>query len=139
MRRKAIYIAGPYRGEDCWVVENNVRRAEEVALEIAVSTHQLPLCPHTMFRFFDGVANDQLWIELTQELLRRADAVVLLQGWWRSSGTMGEIKLAEERGIPVFDSLMERVDEELREDNGDLHIKYNELESRIGDLEDEVL
>lgn len=102
-RMKVAFVAGPYRGKTPWDVEQNVRRAECVAFEVA-RAGWMPLCPHTNTRFFDGTLDDDFWLLGTQELLRRCDAVVLVEGYEFSSGTLAEIKLAEFLGIPVYHS-----------------------------------
>jgi len=38
------------------------------------------------------------------EFLKRSDAVVLVPGWEKSTGTLKEIKIALELGIPVFEN-----------------------------------
>jgi len=101
---KIVYICGPFRAPTPWAVEQNVRRAEAIALEVA-ERGAMPLCPHTNTRFFNGLLSDQFWIEGTAELLRRCDAIFRLQGWFRSEGSKGETLLAAELGIPIFDYL----------------------------------
>lgn len=103
---KVVFIAGPFRGRNTWEVEQNVRRAEELALKVA-ELGATPLCPHTNTRFFDGLLNDRFWLAAAQELLRRSDAVMLVEGWEGSTGTQGEIELAKQERIPVFASLYE--------------------------------
>ena len=99
---RVVFIAGPFRGKTAWDVERNIRRAEEVAMRVA-ELGAMPLCPHTNTRFFDGTLTDDFWLEGTQDLLSRCDAVVLVKNWQLSSGTKTEISLAEYLGIPVFD------------------------------------
>ena len=53
MKLPVIYIAGPFRAINSWEVEQNIRHAEEVALEVWRSK-AVALCPHTMHRFFQG-------------------------------------------------------------------------------------
>ena len=101
MNRKVIYIAGPFRGETAWDVEQNIRRAEEAALYVAKCGH-VALCPHTMNRFFNGTLTDDYWIEATLELLQRCDAILLLDGWTNSEGARGEYAAARERNMPWF-------------------------------------
>lgn len=101
---KVVYIAGPFRAASRWGVEQNIRRAEEVALEVWLLGH-VALCPHTMNRFYEGAAPDELWLRGAVELLRRSDEVVLVQGWEHSGGTLAEIVDAYERGIPVYASV----------------------------------
>jgi hypothetical protein len=90
---KVIYVAGPFRGETPWQVEENIRIAERTGLRVAKAGH-IPLIPHTMYRFFDGSASDEFWLEGTQELLRRCDGIVMSVGWERSSGSKAELDLA---------------------------------------------
>ena len=102
---KVVYIAGPYRGANAWVIEQNIRRAESLALAVWRSG-AAALCPHTNTRFFQGAADDAVWLNGDLELLRRCDAVLLVEGWERSSGAQHERILAQELDLPVFDDLL---------------------------------
>lgn len=98
---RVAYIAGPFRAANHWEVEQNIRRAEALALDvwrlgIAV------ICPHTNTRFFDGAAPDALWLDGDLEILRRCDLVVATPDWERSKGATAEIAEAKERGLLVF-------------------------------------
>lgn len=102
---KVIYIAGPYRASHAWALEQNVRRAEAWALEVA-RAGGIPLCPHTLNRFFFGVpglSEEDFWIPGMLELLRRSDGVLLIPGWEASQGALGEKRQAEAWGIPVLE------------------------------------
>ncbi len=101
---KVVYIAGPFRGENSWLVEQNVRRAERLAMQVALRG-AMPLCPHTNTRFFNGTLPDEFWLDGTLELLRRCDAVSLVGGWEKSAGARGEVEEAKRLGIPVFKTL----------------------------------
>ena len=101
---KVVYIAGPYRARTPWLVELNIRRAEYMALTVA-RLGASPLCPHTNARFFQGVLPDSYWINATLELMRRSDAVMLVQGWQQSEGSRGEVNEAKRLGIPIFDGI----------------------------------
>lgn len=101
---KVVYIAGPFRGKNHWEVENNIRRAEALALDVwrlGVAV----ICPHTNTRFFDGAADDSIWLEGDKELLRRSDALMLTPDWEKSSGARAERQTAIDNHIPVFDTL----------------------------------
>lgn len=67
---KLIYLAGPFRATTGWGIEQNVRRAEVVALELWKMGVAV-LCPHANTRMFHGEAPDELWLEGTMEMLRR--------------------------------------------------------------------
>lgn len=113
---KVIYIAGPFRGPDAWIIHNNVFRAEYVANKIA-SMGAMPLCPHSIGAHFNGTHTAQFWIDGTLELMRRCDAVLVLEGWVNSEGTRGEIAEAYRLGLPVFkpgDGLVDEVNYALR-------------------------
>lgn len=108
-----VYVAGPYRADNAWEVERNIRRAEEVAFRVA-EAGAMPLCPHSMTRYFDGTLTDAHWLEGTMELLRRCDGVVMVRGWEESSGATKEKVHALTRGIPVrFESEIEQLIREL--------------------------
>jgi len=100
---KVIYIAGPYRAANAWEVERNIRAAEEVALRVA-EIGAVPLCPHSMTRFFHGTLTEDYWLEATQELLKLCDGVLLVDyaADIVSEGTRSEVNLAHRLSIPVF-------------------------------------
>ena len=98
---KVVYIAGPYRADTAWDIEQNTRRAEDAALYVA-HLGATPLCPHTMTRFMQGTLTDGYWLAATLELARRCDAILLVDGWERSEGSQGEKHGMEEIGRPVF-------------------------------------
>lgn len=104
MSIKVVYIAGPFRGPSAWDIEENIRRAERLALEVWRAGYAA-LCPHTNARFFQGAAPDEIWLAGDLELLRRCDAVLLTPDWQKSSGAHAEREEALRVGIPVFEAL----------------------------------
>lgn len=101
---KAIYVAGPFRASTHWGIVNNVRAAEVLALGVW-ALGAAAICPHLNTANFQGALPDEVWIDGTLEMLRRCDAVVLVPGWEKSSGTLGEIAEAKRRQMPVFTGL----------------------------------
>lgn len=99
--KKVVYIIGPYRSVTPWHVDQNVRKAEFSALVVA-QLGGIPLCDHSMYRFFDKICSDDFWLQGTSELLRRSDAVYVLNNYEDSVGSMAEVRLARELGLPVF-------------------------------------
>ncbi len=98
---KVVYIAGPFRGANSWEVENNIRRAEALALEVW-EMGAATICPHANTRFYQGVGPDARWLAGDLEILARCDAVMLTPDWLKSSGARGEVDAAHSLGIPVF-------------------------------------
>lgn len=116
-----IYVAGPYRAnstcmpghQDMWRVQCNIMRAMEVSLQLWQRGY-VPICPHAMNMFYTGAAPDALWLDGDLELIRRSDAVLLVDGWGSSTGTLAEILYAQQIQKPVFHTL-DDVDAQYRE------------------------
>jgi nucleoside 2-deoxyribosyltransferase len=101
---KIIYVAGPFFGQNAWEIEQNIRRAESLGLDVA-RAGAMPVIPHTNNRFFFGTLPEEFWRAGVMELLRRCDAVIFVPGWERSSGAVAERAEAERLGLPCFDSV----------------------------------
>src|SRR5436309_15845129 len=86
---KVVYVAGPFRGKSYWDQENNIRRAETLALD-AWRLGCAVICPHTNTRFFDGAVPDSVWLDGDLELLKRCDAVLMTPDWLKSTGASAE-------------------------------------------------
>lgn len=97
---KVVYVAGPFRGPNSWEIEQNIRRAEALSLEVW-RAGAAALCPHTNTRFFQGAAEDSVWLDGDLELLARCDAILMTPDWQRSSGARAEHDFAIGRNIPV--------------------------------------
>ena len=98
---KLIFVAGPYRAKTAWGIEQNVRRAEEIGLEVSRRGH-MPVIPHANTRFFQGEGSDEFWLLGTQLLLARCDAIIMIPGWQDSSGSIAEMELATSLGMHVY-------------------------------------
>ncbi len=100
---KLVYVAGKFRGPTAWDVAENVRRAEQAGLRVA-RAGAMPVIPHANTAHFDGQFNDAFWLEGTLEMLRRCDAIYVINqtDLATSKGTQGEHSEAVLMGIPVF-------------------------------------
>jgi hypothetical protein len=98
---RVFYIAAPFRASNAWEIEQNIRQAEEAALEIWRMGAAV-ICPHTNTRFFQGAAPDEVWLAGDLEILRRCDAIYMVGGWSNSSGAVKERDLAARLGMPIF-------------------------------------
>ncbi len=99
-----VFIAGPFRAATPWEQEQNIRRAETLALEVWREGH-VALCPHAMTRFYQDAAPDDVWLSGMRMLLARSDAVLTVDGWEESEGSRLEIDVAREHGLPVYHSI----------------------------------
>jgi hypothetical protein len=98
---KVMYIAGPYRAKTEFELVQNIREAERVAIRWWQKGWAV-ICPHKNTAHFGGLADDSIWLEGDKEILKRCDAMCVIKGWSKSSGTLAEIELAKELGIYTF-------------------------------------
>lgn len=106
-RMPVVYIAGPYRAATLAGIELNIQAARAIGLQ-AIRRGWSPIIPHCNCALLDQVdpsIGDEFWLASTMELMRRADAVLLVPGWKNSSGTQAEVREADRLTIPVFDSI----------------------------------
>lgn len=112
-----IYIAGPYRASTEYEVRQNIRRAEDRAVE-CWNLGFVPLCPHKnsaglggAVSSVTGLSDDKMFLDGGIELLKRCDALLLVdlpvEVIRASEGTMLEINTATARGISVCWDLSE--------------------------------
>jgi hypothetical protein len=106
-----ILIAGPYRsgtGDDPEKMRANLRALERAALPLYRAGH-IPMIGEWVALPLLRVAGstgigDALWDEIlypvANRLLTRCDAVLRLEG--ASSGADNDVRLARERGLPVY-------------------------------------
>lgn len=103
---KIIYVAGKFRAPNAWETELNIRKAEEVAIQIWKAGAAC-ICPHTNTRFFDGAVPNDVFLEGDLDILDRCDAIFMLDNWRDSDGAVGEHMLACIKPMPVLYSIRE--------------------------------
>lgn len=101
-----VYVAGAYRAPTPWLIEQNVRRAEAVALQVW-RAGAVAVCPHLLTRFFQNSLPDSVWVGGLISLLRTCHALFVVSGSEESEGTGDEVREAFRLGIPVFTDLAE--------------------------------
>ena len=100
---KLLYIAGPYRDDTENGVFENIIAARDVATFVAsIQKDWFPVTPHLNTMFMGGVREDEYWLEGDLEIIKRCDAVLLMDDWVYSKGARKEKDVAEEFGIPCF-------------------------------------
>lgn len=104
---KVIYVAGKLTGPNNYEIMQNVRRAEEVGMEV-VKAGAYPAIPHANTGMtFWGVGDEAFWYKGTLELLRRCDAVITVPGWQDSKGAVAEVREASLLKMPIFETARE--------------------------------
>lgn len=107
---KRIYIAGPYSANNVMDVLNNIRRGIELSYEVLKAGYA-PFCPWLDFHYVLMDRNNKLTIDDFYQYsiawLLVSDAMLLIEGWETSEGTLKEIDIAEFRDIPIFETLDE--------------------------------
>lgn len=101
---KVVFLAGPYRAPTEYGVQQNIEAASRVAMEVW-KLGAVCICPHKNTAFFGGALPDSAWLEGDIELIIRSDAVLMIDGWQRSTGACHEKLFAEGIGKPVLFSL----------------------------------
>jgi hypothetical protein len=101
---RVVYIAGKFSDLNAWRIELNIRKAEELGLQVA-ELGASPLIPHANARSFHGTRTPQFWYDATLALLVKSDAVLTVDNWHDSAGALNEVDTALRMGIPVFHSL----------------------------------
>jgi len=104
-----VYLGGPLRSADRFGLHSPVgyERNVQAAWDVAVSLWPLwfvPVAPHLMTRGMGGVVAESVFMDAMIGELLTCEALLLLPGWKRSTGTQDEIRAAEAAGIPVFRS-----------------------------------
>lgn len=98
---KVVYVAGPYTAETDFERKKNIQRADEVNADLWKKGY-FAICPHKITAFYGGLVQEEVFIDGGLEILRRCDAVVLVKGWEKSNGTIGEIREAIRFRIPIY-------------------------------------
>ena len=99
-----VYVAGPFRGRNHWEQEQNIRRAETLALGVWL-LGATAICPHTNTWHFQGTLPDDAWLRGDLAMLARCDAILMTRDWRKSVEATHEREFALQRGLPVFYSL----------------------------------
>jgi len=115
-----IYVAGLLTPRGVWsanlAIDHliNQRKMIRYALEVffAGFTPFVPAFDHAFWMVMnDGeVITEAMIKRYSKDWLEVCDAVVLTPQWKKSSGTLAEVKRAEELGIPIFKSLDELIE-----------------------------
>jgi hypothetical protein len=116
VRPQLILIAGPYRSGtngNAELIAGNLHRLEEAALRVYQLGHMpmigewvaLPLAVAAGSKAVGDPISETFLYPVANRLIRQCDAVYRIDG--ASQGADGDVRLAEELGLPVYRSLEE--------------------------------
>lgn len=97
-----VFLAGPYRTTVYGDMFSNLQVASKYLLALWKAGF-VTICPHRNTFMFDGLIEDDVFLDGYREILRRCDVMVLLPNWRTSSGTLGEVRVANQEGLPMLD------------------------------------
>jgi len=102
-KKTVVYVAGAFRAKTQWGIMQNVRKAEDASLKLWKQGYVV-ICPHTMTQYFQDECPDEVWLEGCIELLKRCDAIYMVDGWENSEGSREELRIARELGLTVMEN-----------------------------------
>ena len=116
MKRMLILIAGPYRsgtGDDPQKMADNLHRLEAASWPIFQAGHlpmigewvALPIWHTAGGQQIGDALYDEILYPTAGRLIERCDAILRIEG--ASKGADNDVRLARERGIPVYFSVDE--------------------------------
>jgi len=102
---KVMYVSGPYRAPTENGVFENIMRARAAAHKLWEKGWAV-VCPHTNSMFMGGLdgRSDEAFIEGDLEIVKRCDAIFMLNGWLLSEGARQENQTADGRLRLYFES-----------------------------------
>jgi hypothetical protein len=107
---KKVYVAGAYSANNVLDVLKNIGKGERLASDI-FKLGFAPFCPmfdkEFIIRDPDFDYTIEMFYEYSIAWLLVSDCILLIPGWQNSKGTLEEIRIAESKGIPIFEKLEE--------------------------------
>jgi nucleoside 2-deoxyribosyltransferase len=108
-----IYVAGPYSADNVIDVLKNIGRGEKACADLFWLGFY-PFCPWHDKSYVTDNHNCDFTIDQFYKFsiawLLVSDAVLLVGDWQKSKGTVAEVEVARENGIPVFKNINEVIE-----------------------------
>lgn len=99
---EVVYLIGPYRHIDDWERLRNIDAAAMTARKLWKMGYAC-ICPHNNTRFFSGSdIPESLFLDGNINILKRCNAVIVMDGYKTSSGSQKEIQAAKENNITIY-------------------------------------
>jgi nucleoside 2-deoxyribosyltransferase len=101
-----VYVAGKYTDDSPYKVKQNIFNAELLGMKIVEmfgSQGVMVIVPHTNTAHWEGIQSEEWFYQATEELLKRSDACIYIEGdIERSKGTRNEVAYCTRVKKPVF-------------------------------------
>lgn len=106
-----VYVAGAYSADNVITVLDNMRKGMRLSVEVMLAGFS-PFSPWLDYHFQLMLRADERltvddYYKYSMRWLEVSDAVLLVDGWESSKGTLKELQRARELNIPVFYYLSE--------------------------------
>ena len=106
MTRTRIYVAGSYSADNVIAVLDNMRRGMRACTVLMLAGYA-PFCPWMDYHYQLNLRGGEHlavsdYYEYSLAWLAVSDALLVLPGSEDSVGTQGEIRYAQEHGMPVY-------------------------------------
>ena len=105
-KRWCVYVAGKYSDDNVLDVLKNMRKGIKKSAKL-FELGYAPFCPWIDYHYvLSSDAPDAITVQdfydYSIEWLKKSDAVLVLQDWEDSHGTVKEVEMARSLGIPIF-------------------------------------
>lgn len=107
-----VYIAGPISSDNIIDSLYNIRAGIKAAVEIVDAGHD-PFCPFIDFLFFlvgNKLITEKQIKQYSINWLKQCDAMIVLDGWEHSDGTLDEMVEAKRNEITIYHGLRSFLD-----------------------------
>ena len=98
---QVIYIAGKYRAKTERELVENIRHAEAAAIRLWKRGYAV-ICPHMNSAHMGGTCPDQVFIDGDLEILKRCDAIYMLDNCTESEGAKLELATAAKNNKLIY-------------------------------------
>lgn len=101
-----IYVAGKYTSDNYTDIENNIKKAEYASIEL-IRRGWAVITPHKNMSHYEmyestGILSYEDWIAIDLEILKRCDAIFMLEDWEDSIGAREEHQFSENNNIKIY-------------------------------------
>jgi len=100
-RKGIIYVAGAYRADTEYKVQENIRHAEKAEVKL-IKEGWCVFCPHKNFSLLGGVVDDEVFLGMGMVFLKLSSAVYVLNNWASSEGAQRELRQARRDGLQII-------------------------------------